>query len=104
MSREKKKPTRLGNMLRLWRTVNNWTLRDVAPGIGIGHATLMRIEAGEAFDAATMLKLWTWLLTAPDEGKASPARVQSDDPAQGDGSAPKTSSPLSLLSQDLGKL
>lgn len=54
--------TRLGAMLKLWRTVHDRTLRDVATEIGIGHATLMRIEHGEAFDAATLLKLWTWLL------------------------------------------
>lgn len=54
--------TRLGEMLRLYRTVGNRSLRDLAPQIGIGHATLMRIETGEAFDAATLLKLWTWML------------------------------------------
>lgn len=54
--------TRLGEMLRLYRTVRGLTLREVAPAIGIGHATLMRIEVGESFDAATFLKLWTYLL------------------------------------------
>lgn len=57
--------TRLGAMLRLYRTVRQETLRDVAPSIGIGHATLMRIEAGEQFDVPTLYKLWTWLL-APE--------------------------------------
>ena len=56
--------THLGAMLRLYRTVGQRTLREVAPEIGIGHATLMRIEAGEKFDADTMLKLWVWLLDA----------------------------------------
>ena len=55
-------PTRLGEMLRLHRTVKGRSLREVAPTIGISSATLMRIETGQAFDAATMLKLWTWLL------------------------------------------
>lgn len=54
--------TRLGEMLRLARTVRGLTLREVAPVIGIGHATLMRIEMGQAFDAATALKLWVYLL------------------------------------------
>lgn len=58
------RPTRFGEMLRLYRTVRQLSLRDVAPAIGIGHATLMRIETGEAFDADTLLKLWTWLLGA----------------------------------------
>jgi transcriptional regulator with XRE-family HTH domain len=54
--------TRLGEMLRLYRTVRHLTLRRMAPDIGIGYATLARIEMGEAFDAETLLKLWTWLL------------------------------------------
>jgi transcriptional regulator with XRE-family HTH domain len=48
-------------MLRLYRTVRGLTLREVAPQIGIGHATLMRIEAGQEFDSDTFLKLWTWM-------------------------------------------
>ncbi len=54
--------TRLGEMLRLYRTVRGANLRDVASDIGIGHATLMRIEHGQAFDAETLLKLWAWLI------------------------------------------
>lgn len=57
-----KRQTRLGEMLRLYRTVRSLSLRDIAPQIGIGPATLMRIEIGQAFDADTLLKLWTWLL------------------------------------------
>lgn len=64
-----KRPTRLGKMFRLYRTVRGFSLRDVAPEIGIGHATLMRIETGQAFDAETLLKLWTWLL-ADEKGAA----------------------------------
>jgi transcriptional regulator with XRE-family HTH domain len=59
--------TRLGAMLRLYRTVRGKTLRQVAPQIGIGHATLLRIETGKAMDADTLLKLWAWLLQ-PDGG------------------------------------
>ena len=59
-----KQQTKLGEMLRLYRTVKNRTLRDIGPEIGIGHATLMRIEHGEQFDADTMLKLWIWMLKA----------------------------------------
>ena len=56
--------TRLGELLRIYRTLRNLTVRDVAADIGIGHATLSRIERGEAFDVPTMLKLWAWLLHA----------------------------------------
>jgi transcriptional regulator with XRE-family HTH domain len=40
---------------------------DVAADIGISPATLMRIEHGQAFDAETLLKLWTWLLKAENQ-------------------------------------
>jgi transcriptional regulator with XRE-family HTH domain len=63
-----KRQTRLGEMLRLYRTVRGRTLRDVAPAIGISPATLMRIEVGQSFDADTLLKLWTWML-AEHEGE-----------------------------------
>ena len=56
------RPTRLGEMLRLYRTVRQQSLRDLARESGIGHATLMRIEHGQAFNADTLLKLWVWLL------------------------------------------
>jgi transcriptional regulator with XRE-family HTH domain len=49
-------------MLRLYRTVRQQSLRDLARESGIGHATLMRIEHGQAFNADTLLKLWVWLL------------------------------------------
>ena len=58
----KKRRSRLGEMLRLYRTVRGESLRDVAPTIGLSSATLMRIETGQAMDADTLLKLWTWLL------------------------------------------
>ncbi len=58
-----KRQTRLGEMFRLYRTVRGLSLREIAPQIRISHATLMRIETGQAFDADTLLKLWTWMLT-----------------------------------------
>ncbi len=55
--------TRLGEMLRLYRTMRGHSLRDIAPKIGIAPATLMRIETGQRFDADTLLKLWVWMLS-----------------------------------------
>lgn len=63
MRQAMRQSTRLGEMLRLYRTVRGFSLRDIAPEIGIGHATLMRIEAGQSFDVPTLLKLWAWLLS-----------------------------------------
>lgn len=68
--RQRIQPTRLGSMLRLSRTINQLDLRFVARQIGIGHATLMRIEHGETFDVNTFMKLWRWLLEP--ETKALP--------------------------------
>ena len=53
--------TRLGEMLRLDRTVRGHSLREMAADIGIGHATLMRIEHGQSFDVETWFKVWAWL-------------------------------------------
>jgi predicted transcriptional regulator len=58
------RPTRFGEMLRLYRTVRGLSLRDVAKSSGISSATLMRIEHGETFDVATAFRLWTWMLSA----------------------------------------
>jgi len=57
------RPNRLGRMLRLQRTIDQIGLREAARSIGISSATMMRIEHGQAFDAETLLKIWTWLLS-----------------------------------------
>jgi transcriptional regulator with XRE-family HTH domain len=54
--------THLGQMLSLYRTARQWTVRDVAPQIGISIATLSRIERGNTMDAESMLKIWSWML------------------------------------------
>lgn len=58
----KARTTPLGEMLTLYRTVHRQTLRELAPEIGIGHATLMRIECGRQCDVPTFLKLTEWLM------------------------------------------
>lgn len=52
---------RLGIILRRWRVNEDRNLRDVAKEIGIGTATLMRIEHGQAMDATTLLKILQWM-------------------------------------------
>jgi len=59
----------LGEMLRLWRSVRGLGLREVAPRIGISHATLMRLEQGKPCDLPTWMKVQTWLLSVPTEGE-----------------------------------
>ena len=58
--------TNLGAMLRLHRNVSERDLRAVAADIGIGHATLCRIEQGKPMDLATWLKVQAWLLRRAD--------------------------------------
>jgi transcriptional regulator with XRE-family HTH domain len=54
--------TRLGDLLRLYRAAKGLTVRELAPTIGISPSTLHRIERGHAIDAATLLRVLTWLL------------------------------------------
>lgn len=58
---------RLAQMLFLQRSVDRRTLRDVAKEIGIGHATLLRIEQGKAFDVETWMKVQRWLLAEREQ-------------------------------------
>ncbi len=53
--------TRLGEMLRLWREANRYGVRETAKMIGISHATLSRVERGEAMDGATLYKIIVWM-------------------------------------------
>lgn len=52
--------TNLSEMLRLYRTLRGLTVRQLAPQIGISHATLSRVERGREMDLATFEKLVIW--------------------------------------------
>lgn len=54
--------TNLGDALRLVRTIREQSQRQLAPEIGIGHATLHRIERGQDIDADTLMKVMNWLM------------------------------------------
>lgn len=51
----------IGELIRVWRVVNDLGARDVAKMLGVSAATVSRIERGETVDAKTMLKLICWL-------------------------------------------
>lgn len=53
---------KLGEVLRKYRIMNELTLREVGKEIGIGAATLMRLEQGRIPDGATLAKILNWLL------------------------------------------
>jgi transcriptional regulator with XRE-family HTH domain len=52
---------KLGKVLRKYRVISELTLRDVGKEIGIGAATLMRIEQGRVPDGDTLAKILVWL-------------------------------------------
>lgn len=54
--------TNLGEMLRCYMAMNRWSMRKLAPKIGISSATLFRICDGYAMDAKTMLKVVNWMM------------------------------------------
>jgi predicted transcriptional regulator len=58
---------KLGKVIRKYRVTNELTLREVSKEIGIGAATLMRLEQGRDPDGPTLVKLIAWLCS--DEGK-----------------------------------
>jgi transcriptional regulator with XRE-family HTH domain len=55
---------KLGKVIRKYRVTSELSLRDVGKEIGIGAATLMRLEQGRDPDGATLAKVLTWLLKA----------------------------------------
>lgn len=60
---------RLGVVIRKFRVMSEKPLRDTAKEIGIGAATLMRLEQGRGVDGDTLAKVLAWLFAT--EEKAS---------------------------------
>lgn len=61
-NRLKPRRSRLGNLLVVYRSMRLLDIRTLAKDIGLSAATLSRIERGHAMDAATLIRVWTWLL------------------------------------------
>lgn len=53
---------KLGTVIRRYRVTNELSLREVGKEIGIGAATLMRLEQGRDPDGRTVAKVLAWLL------------------------------------------
>lgn len=68
MSTRKESANNLGEMIRFYLACSNKPLRTVADEIGVSAATLMRISHGREPDSATMLKLWQWMFSPPQQG------------------------------------
>lgn len=52
---------RLGRVIKVYRLHSELTMRELADEIGIGPATLMRIEHGQSPDGDTLVKVLSWL-------------------------------------------
>ena len=63
-------PTNLGVLLRRWRLFEDLSLRQSSKTLGIGAATLMRLEAGRTPDVETWFKIQAWLF-APNQKLAA---------------------------------
>ena len=48
---------RIGKAIKVWRTIENYSLRKLAKEIKISAATLSRIENGKEADGATLVKI-----------------------------------------------
>ena len=59
---------KLGKIIRKYRVTSELTLRDVGKEIGIGAATLMRLEQGRDPDGQTLAKVLAWLFSS-ENGK-----------------------------------
>lgn len=53
----------LGRMLRSYRLLTEQSMREVARRIGISSSTVCRLEQGYPPDAASLLKLLSWMLS-----------------------------------------
>jgi DNA-binding Xre family transcriptional regulator len=61
---EQRLATNLGTALRCFMAMERWSMRKLAPEIGISAATLHRVCSGYAMDAATLVKLLNWMMRA----------------------------------------
>jgi len=59
--------TNLGSALRCFMAMERWSMRKLAPKIGISAPTLHRVCAGYAMDADTLLKIVNWMMRAPHD-------------------------------------
>lgn len=59
---------KLGKVIKKYRLISELTLREVGKEIGIGAATLMRLEQGREPDGQTIAKILAWLFS-DEKGK-----------------------------------
>lgn len=60
---------KLGKVIRKYRVTSELSLREVGQEIGIGAATLMRLEQGREPDGKTIAKILAWLFSETNGSK-----------------------------------
>ena len=65
---------KLGQVIRHYRVFNELALREVSKEIGIGAATLMRLEHGLEPEGRTLAKVLTWLMQTHSTNGTKPTR------------------------------
>jgi plasmid maintenance system antidote protein VapI len=64
MDERVKARTHLGDMLRCYMAMEQISMRQLGPDIGISAATLHRVCSGYAMDADTLMKIINWMQRA----------------------------------------
>ena len=54
---------KVGELIKLYRAMEGFNIRDFAAELDISSATLSRIERGENMDGKTLGKIMKWLLS-----------------------------------------
>ena len=60
---------RVGKLIRLYRSVQEIGVREMAKEIGISSATLSRLENGKSLDQSNMLKVINWFFVNPNKAR-----------------------------------
>lgn len=60
--KDKDRVTNLGTVFRCFMAMERWSMRKLAPEIGVSAATLHRMCSGYAMDADTLLKVINWMM------------------------------------------
>lgn len=58
----------MSDLIRIWRSHSQRTIRDVSDEIGISQSTLCRVEKGEMMDAQTLGRILIWMLNDEKKG------------------------------------
>lgn len=73
-NRPPRNPTNLGMMFRIYRIIDEITLRELASDVGISAASLMRMEHGYGMNAETLMHLLAWSMRRYEDRRKKEAK------------------------------